>query len=217
MWLKRRIAKGEQVQIKKKKGKHGDILLIHYSEIEHVKPQEIDENTFEFVNGEQEALKTIVIEERSINGEPLTEVLDDLHDPGPYSEHVKDLAMEFIEYYDKKRENWDNERDKLVQGMMMYRYKFEELDKQVKALPAPPELLTSKIQTLEEEKVQALAQAQEIIDQAKEEQKRYAEAMSQLKAKLLEEEYAKEAFRLQWEQAMEEAKRPWWKKIMGMK
>ena len=39
----------------------------------------------------------------------------------------------------------------------------------------------------------------------------------QLKFKLQEEEHAKEAFRIQWELAQADLKRPWWKKLFGVK
>jgi hypothetical protein len=110
-------------------------------------------------------------------------------------------------------ERYEAERDRLMQGMMMYRYKFEELDRQVKLLPAPPDMMSRELQ----EKAAALAQAEKILNEAKEAQKHHTEAMLELKAKLQEEERAKEAFRLQWEQAMEEAKKPWWKKLFGAK
>lgn len=218
MWVKRKVARGEQVQIKKKKGKHGDIMLIHSSEVEHVKGQEIDEISFESVNGEQKVRNSIVAGERTVNGEPLTEALRNAHEPLPYPEQVRDLAMEFIEYHDRKRNEWHDDRDKLIQGMMMYRYKFEELDRQVKALPAPPEVLITKLQDLEEEhtrKARALAQAHGIIEEARERQTQYEDMMKELKIRLQEEEHAKEAFRLQWEQALREAQKPWWKRLFG--
>jgi hypothetical protein len=110
-------------------------------------------------------------------------------------------------------ERYEAERDRLMQGMMMYRYKFEELDRRVKLLPAPPEMMTNEL----EEKSAALIQAEKILEEAKKAQKHYTETMAELKAKLTEEEHAKEAFRIQWEQAMAEAKRPWWKKLFGAK
>jgi len=103
------------------------------------------------------------------------------------------------------------ERDSLMQGLMMYRYKFEELDKQVKQLPAPPEIVARELS----DKAAALARAEEILEEAKEAQKRHAAAMDELKNKLIEEEHAKEAYRIQWEAAQAELKRPWWKKLFG--
>jgi hypothetical protein len=63
-----------------------------------------------------------------------------------------------VEYYDAQRKQWDDERDELRSGLMMYRWKYEELDRQVKLLPAPVEVLPSmvlerdaQIRALEEE------------------------------------------------------------------
>jgi hypothetical protein len=150
-------------------------------------------------------------------------VKDNVNDSHVRLTDIPPVNMISVEYYDKKRNEWDRDRDNLLQGIMMYRYKFEELDQRVKLLPAPVEAVASKIGELEarvnshkeaeEQKAHALAQAQEIIEQATEAQKRYIESLTQLKTKLQEEEHAKEAFRLQWEQAMIEAKKPWWQKL----
>jgi hypothetical protein len=87
------------------------------------------------------------------------------------------------------------------------------LDRQVKLLPAPPEIITQEL----EQKAQALAQAEKILEEAQENQKRYIEAVNNLKMKLQEEEKAKEALRVQWELAQAELSRPWWKKLFGIK
>ena len=83
------------------------------------------------------------------------------------------------------------------------------LESKMRLLPAPPELVAKELET----KAAALAQAEKIIEDAKETQKAYAEEMEKLKAKLQEEESAKEAFRLQWEAAQTELNLPWWKKM----
>jgi hypothetical protein len=146
-----------------------------------------------------------------------------------------------IHYHDQKLKEWQLERDNLLQGVMMYRYKFEELDRQVKMLPAPPEIVARDLQKKEEalqekeaflqhqeakvkeieedrqQKAQALAQAQKILHQAQEVKDRYKASIVELKAKLAEEERTREAYRIQWELAQAELARPWWKKMFGMK
>jgi hypothetical protein len=112
------------------------------------------------------------------------------------------------------------ERDQAVQGLIMYRYKFEELDRQLRMLPAPPEVMTSKLQEMEQDrqqKAEALAQAQKILRQAQEVKERYKTSIHELRAKLQEEEKAMEILKAQWELAQAELKRPWWKKIFGKK
>lgn len=64
-----------------------------------------------------------------------------------------------LHYHDQKQREWLTERDTLQAGLMMYRYKFEELERQVRLLPAPPEVVTSKLV----ENDQALRSAQEVI------------------------------------------------------
>jgi hypothetical protein len=55
-----------------------------------------------------------------------------------------------LEHYEKKRTEWDNERDKLQAGLMMYRWKYEELEQKIRLLPAPVEVVSSKLTELEE-------------------------------------------------------------------
>lgn len=63
------------------------------------------------------------------------------------------------EYYDLKLQEWMKERDRLIQGLMMYRYKFEEIEKQMKLLPAPPEIMQKKLS----EREMQLMKAKKII------------------------------------------------------
>lgn len=144
----------------------------------------------------------------------------DHHDSRATSVDHQAVITTVAELFERQRKEIMQERDQALQGLMMYRYKFEELDRQLRMLPAPPEVVNSKLQELEQErqhKSEALAQAQKILKQAQEVKERYKGAMQELKAKLQEEERAKEALRVQWEQAQAELKRPWWKKIFGKK
>ncbi|MGV8027388.1 MAG: hypothetical protein AB2L18_12610 [Anaerolineaceae bacterium] len=71
-----------------------------------------------------------------------------------------------LNYFDSKMKEWTEERDRLQAGLLMYRYKFEELDRQIRLLPAPVESIPSKITELEQktaEKDQALQRSQETI------------------------------------------------------
>ena len=227
MWVKRKIAKGEQILIKKKKGKHGDIMLIHSSEIEHVNARVNTENKSPSFNGEQNLHNIAIYEDESVNPEPLTgsaqyasiepEVLTN-------SEHVKGSFIEFIEFYDKKRIEWERERDSLMQGLLMYRYKFEEVDRQLKVLPAPPEYVKAKIDELEKNlQEEARAKSLLAIEKAETEEEKeqlrkdYEDFLSQLRSKLSEEERIKEELRTDLEKAMADLNRPWWKKLFGIK
>ena len=54
-----------------------------------------------------------------------------------------------LEYHDSKQQEWLKERDQLKAGIIMYQYKFEELDRQLKLLPAPAEVVKSRLIELE--------------------------------------------------------------------
>jgi len=77
---------------------------------------------------------------------------------------------------------------------MMYRWKFEELDRQVKLLPAPVEVVSSKLTELE-----STLQA----ERTGREEARQAIAMMELELKA-----AREALET-------ERSRPWWKRAFG--
>ena len=79
-----------------------------------------------------------------------------------------------LHHYEEQRSLWLQERDQLQTGLMMYRFKFEELEKQVKMLPAPVEVVSSRMPELE------------------------------TRVKELEAD-------------LEQARRPWWKKLLGLK
>lgn len=125
-------------------------------------------------------------------------------------EHMPELMnIISLDRYEAMRKELENEREQALQGLMMYRYKFEEIEQKMRLLPAPPEMVAREL----EEKAAALAQAEKILEEAKETQRQYQEAMEQLRSKLQEEEHAREAYRIQWESAQAELSRPWWQKI----
>lgn len=86
---------------------------------------------------------------------------DDRHD-------VLDVVRHYEKQLTDQRKSWETERDQLRDGLMMYRFQFEELARRLKALPVPPELVAERLRRQEEE----LAQ----------EQKARAETESQLEA-----------------------------------
>jgi hypothetical protein len=63
----------------------------------------------------------------------------------------KNLDTIAIEYHDRKLKEWMQERDQLNAGLLMYRYKFEELEHRVKLLPLPVESVQARISELEAE------------------------------------------------------------------
>jgi len=139
-----------------------------------------------------------------------------------------------LEYYDSRREEWMHERDSLLQGLMMYRYKFEELDRKLKALPAPPEYVKARMDELEQhlhEKEQLTSQYEEKIALVSSEKEAlneeyalakttYEEYIEQYREKLEQEERRQSELKASLEAAAAELthlRRPWWKKLFGAK
>lgn len=60
----------------------------------------------------------------------------------PHSGEVMSMMYDMLE---RQRKEMTRERDQILQGLMMYRFKYEELDRQVKALPAPPEAISAEL------------------------------------------------------------------------
>ncbi len=176
MWVKRRTAKGEHVQVKKERGKHGEVWYIHSSEV-----SSFSEREGAPVQGERE---------------PLTQ-----------GERVNTIT---VEYYDAQRKIWERERDELSSGLMMYRYKFEELERQVRLLPAPPEVVTSKLIEMEQklseldEKELALSYSQQAINDLETELRTKCNALNELDAELQHERS------LNWWKRSIRALKKWW-------
>jgi len=167
-----------------------------------------------------------------------------------------------FEQLDKQRKEWDIERDKLLQGLMMYRYKFEDLDKKMKLLPAPVEVVADELKKSQQciadahkkineerlareqlaslvsekeeilnaevefreklssvlgEKEEALINAQTILDDAQTTREKMEQAMTELRKKLEDEEKVSAELREAWEHTMADLKRPWWKKLFGVR
>ncbi|MDQ7839148.1 MAG: hypothetical protein RDU59_11860 [Thermodesulfobacteriota bacterium] len=125
------------------------------------------------------------------------------HPSMPDACHVITLPLE---YYERQQK----ERDQLSQGLLMYRYKFEELDRVVKALPAPPDIIAEEIR----QKDSVIKEAQKVLNDAQYAITQKEVALAELKQKLDEAEQAKEHLREVWEQAMADIKKPWWKKAL---
>jgi excisionase family DNA binding protein len=117
-----------------------------------------------------------------------------------------------LEHYEEQRSRWLQERDQMQAGLMMYRHKYEEAEQKLRLLPAPPEIILPRLSDLEQKET-ALVQAQKILKQAQEVKERYKESILELRKKLLEEEQVREKLAAE----LQEAKRPWWKKLLGAK
>jgi excisionase family DNA binding protein len=121
-----------------------------------------------------------------------------------------------LHHYEEQRSCWLQERDNLQAGLMMYRWKFEDLERQVKLLPAPAETIGPRLTELEQtlhDREQALTRAEEILKKAREDYDLYKTSIVELKEKLQEEERVKADLRRE----LEMERRPWWKKVIGLK
>lgn len=108
-------------------------------------------------------------------------------------QHVADTCQVntiTFDAYEEKRSEWQKERDELQAGLLMYRYKFEELDRQTRLLPAPLESIPSKLAELETKSAESTAQAAE---------DKQALARSQETVKALEEALQRERQRTWWD------------------
>lgn len=97
-----------------------------------------------------------------------------------------------LDYYHQQLTQWEKDRDQLRDGLMMYRFQFEELARRIKALPVPPELVAERLKKMEEE----------------------LEKKAELETRLQEEQKARVELEAQFEA---EKKRAWWKKLFGIR
>lgn len=100
-----------------------------------------------------------------------------------------------VEYFEEQLKSHDH----LLQGMMMYRHKFEELDRQLKSLSAPPIDVKTRIEELEKELIESTREKNE--------------ALARLRQKLEEEEKLREDLKTEWETILSRLEKPWWKRL----
>ncbi len=214
------IHRGKIGKIKKVKGKGRGEWLVHRDSLSQI----IDSD----ITGEMSEISADVSSDRSDN------LTTRDHSPDittqTYNDHSKPMIP--LEYYDSRRDEWMLERDRLLQGLMMYRYKFEELDRQLKMLPAPPEFVKAKLDELEhhlqkkeelasqyEEKITQVTREKENLDTEYEQAKAgYEEYLTQFREKLQQEERQQTELKTALEVAAAELtrlRRPWWKKLLG--
>jgi hypothetical protein len=147
-------------------------------------------------------------------------VMSDTHQPimSPSSQVISIPSEVYIQQ--------QKEHDNLLQGMMMYRYKFEEMERQLRLLPAPVETIVPRLSELEQQAAQvpelqqtlhdremALARAQEILTKAQGDYEQYKASIVELKEKLQEEERVKAELRHE----LDRERRPWWRKLFEKK
>lgn len=92
------------------------------------------------------------------------------------------------------------DHDAMVQGLMMYRYKFEQAEKQLHLLPAPAEVVTSHLMETEEALKAEVEYREQLIEALEEKEAKIQEQKNQLIALGME---------LVCERSL-----PWWKRVM---
>ena len=146
-----------------------------------------------------------------------------------------------LDHYEQKQKEWSLERDRLIQGILLYRYRNEELSNKMKALPAPPEYMKTRVLELEKQvaaetsaKEDALKNIEKTLNEVVNENQKirslYESKIDEANEKLKQEEEEKATLTKQMEEREEEllaqistmnealtdAKRPWWKKWFGV-
>jgi chromosome segregation ATPase len=199
--IRMRIKSGK-LEAFKNPSKHGEAWLIKPQSLREI--EKIDNIGLKVQEGSK--MNPSSLNPSSLRGElqePLIEA---------YKEHITTLKGTL--------QNFEGLLTTFQQRVMNLEVEKAEMENKLNLLPAPPEVVTKELQEKDQalqQKATALAQAEKIVEEARETQKRYIEAMEELKAKLLEEERVKEAYRAQWEGAQAELSRPWWKKLFGVK
>lgn len=86
-------------------------------------------------------------------------------------EYFDRKSREWLDERDQLMKNWLDERDQLMHGIIMYQLKFEELDKRMKLLPAPPEVASEELKKKDEveatikKREQAIVEKEQIISE----------------------------------------------------
>lgn len=105
-----------------------------------------------------------------IHRDELDELVEQVH-PEAGVEKTRRTSHESVnlvtlEYYDEQKGKWNKEKEELRSGILMYRFKFEELDRKLKLLPAPVEVITYRVEEQEaalEEKKKALQEKEKVL------------------------------------------------------
>lgn len=200
--LRGAIQRGKYDRVKKKRNKNGEYWLIHRDEIMN----EIANKDHTIVRSN--TLKNAAELKLPIDVKRYVIDKDSLH-----REENRDRVLKMddrmiavpVDYYEQQQK----ERDQLFQGLVMYRYKFEEADRLMKMLPDSVENVIEELKR----KTEDLEKAKRSIQEANEMKEKYKSALIQLEKKIKEEEKEISELKSQFERAGIITKLPWWKKI----
>jgi hypothetical protein len=162
---------------------HSLRLLIQRGRMEKMRRQRVGGNGYGEIHEEAPDVRSTegagIMRPSQVSSSPFPETLS-------VPSQMISLPVEYFEQQQKERES-------LAQGLMMYRYKFELAEKELRLLPAPAESVTSKIRALEETVAADVAYREQLIETLQEQE----EQIMGLEAEL------------------QQAQLPWWKKIWG--
>lgn len=132
--------------------------------------------------------------------------------------YPEEMACRFaavpLEHYEQQRKDWLEERDGLMQGIMMYRFKFEELEKQIKLLPAPPQVMSEELKWKDNRLLEAQQKAHENDNALAEAQR----MMEEMQRSFDEERQLRDKIEADTRAELErERRRSWWKKLLGIR
>lgn len=178
--LRAAILRKKLERVRKETGATGDYWLIHRDELDRLEspPGEVRSGAFDFCKGGDRG-RAIEVEGIAITCDR-SGAIGETGENDFTGETLVNLVT--IEYYDQQREKWEFERSKLEQGLMMYRYKFEELDQQIKLLPGPVPAVREEL-TRQERRIE---EAKNVIKAQRDARKQMAEQL-QAKESLLKE------------------------------
>jgi hypothetical protein len=195
--LRGAIQRRKLEKIRKETGAIGEYSLIHRDELSKLKSN----RTPSCEPGSRPDQDRGPRERAESSGESQDAIIEDVEyefeeDPVPQNGSGTWVNMVTLEYYDSQRDKWERERSNLEQGIMMYRFKYEELERRLKVLPAPPELVSYRVGELEQKLEDEKKGREDVVKglqstlEAREREK--LEALRELSRKLQEEEKKKE-------------------------
>ena len=117
------------------------------------------------------------------------------------SEGVQVNAISFESFIEQQKE-WERERVQIMNGLNMYRWKFEELDRKLKLLPAPVEVVKHEFEKIKFEldrKEESLFEASEKLNQVSGELEKIMGERKQLEDTLEKEQNARREIEGEWE------------------
>ncbi len=138
---------------------------------------------------------------------------EDIFVDGSIDGSISSEAQIPLEHYEQQRSQWLEERDSLMHGLMMYRFKFEDMERQIKLLPAPPDIMSRELRWKDE----TLKDAQRIIEEKDEAITESKKMIRDIQKSFEDERALRDRMEMELKAQLErERSRSWWKKLLGI-